>query len=785
VPRILHLTDLHVTKPHTSLDQVWIGADTCLTSEDEAPFDFIVVSGDLSQQAGAKEYEALLKFSEDSLLPRLTDTKDRSRVIFVPGNHDAQWRAPVFEHVRLTDETPDKILTRLGALRERPAQGGTRIKIGDLAHLELYDIKGDAYPSRFANVQSFLESFYQGALGASDCKPFALTDKTPGQDWSCHFFPAQSIVFIGFSSCRHNDEYWHGANIDAAAIAAAQKHVTKLRKAHPGLQVVAVWHHGFSSEIGRPDRLTLQDLGALYGVGARLGFHGHTHLDDLKEHTFLHERFAVIATGSIGAGGSDLPTGVNNQFSIVEVFPSRLRLRRFERHPSNGLFGQKGETQRLSLGRADSADAAPSSIGSHRRTWTVNADGIAGVTVEMENISTNRPLILGVLSPPYCNARGRSEATTEAGSLSIHRFESPDRRIRFSIPHIGARRALRWSYDVSNAVALSREELSLLPERKQWFPNIEEHEDIRSHVVRDDADEFELLIRFVKTAVPTAFRRLVERRTNDASDHHWEPDNVEMARVKLEVLKDGARLHVPAPVVGLRYGIVFAPAPSGRAFPAEASTLTKSVLEECREKHIDALPPLREYLTKALSEAIAGSFPAGGAPGSWVGFLWDAPMRKLLPAFGAFRPASWVARFSAGSAIAGHAFRHARGVAWARDPGGNQAASTIYQERTESGEPHTLEYNWVLSVPLLTNVDGPAIGVISFARQHFESAVGDRHIRELAQLGEAAVDRPDWKRLRTHLHVAFWTTLSEAAELTQAERDYAKQCLAATTSVES
>src|SRR5690242_2364855 len=98
---ILHLSDLHVTEPGQSLDDVWMHPAQALTTLHPNPFDFVVVSGDLTQRASPAEYDELLAFAETRLIP-LVQNKDRARIVFVPGNHDVDWAADIGEPVRLT-----------------------------------------------------------------------------------------------------------------------------------------------------------------------------------------------------------------------------------------------------------------------------------------------------------------------------------------------------------------------------------------------------------------------------------------------------------------------------------------------------------------------------------------------------------------------------------------------------------------------------------------------------------------------------------------------------------
>src|SRR5262245_57651857 len=97
---ILHLSDLHVTEPGQSLDDVWLHPGQAIGTLHPRPFDFVVVSGDLTQRASKHEYDDLLRFAETKLLP-LVPGQNRARIIFVPGNHDVDWSAEIGDPCRL------------------------------------------------------------------------------------------------------------------------------------------------------------------------------------------------------------------------------------------------------------------------------------------------------------------------------------------------------------------------------------------------------------------------------------------------------------------------------------------------------------------------------------------------------------------------------------------------------------------------------------------------------------------------------------------------------------
>lgn len=88
---ILHVSDLHITAHGETLETVWNGPKPVLP---DGRFDFVIVSGDLSQRASEAEYRDLVDFARDHLV-RLLKVKQRERVIFVPGNHDVNWESPI------------------------------------------------------------------------------------------------------------------------------------------------------------------------------------------------------------------------------------------------------------------------------------------------------------------------------------------------------------------------------------------------------------------------------------------------------------------------------------------------------------------------------------------------------------------------------------------------------------------------------------------------------------------------------------------------------------------
>jgi predicted phosphodiesterase len=782
--RILHLSDLHVTDAWESLDEVWQAPKANLRGQ---RFDFIVVSGDLSQAASPEEYERLLLFAETELLG-LLKTRTRARIIFVPGNHDVHWGTSYFELVRLNQLDGDKLATIIERARYRPEDSEYRISIGRLGHFELLR-KTKEYPQRLRHVQDFLDRFYGVEAPSEHDRRFALLERDAG--WSCHTFLDEQVAFVGLSSCEGNDQFWEGARFARPALAAAQSHVEALRAAHPNLLVVAVWHHGLSSDQGRADRLTLRELGAVFNVGASVGLHGHTHEADARHYPMAHGSLLVLSTGSLAAGRSQLPDGIGDQFSILEVQASRVSSSVMQRIHSHDQIAPRSQKTHSFAKDRDEQTAAVSSCAVYRCTHRINDDGIDDVEVELTGLKPSGTVPLAVIGPPYGGLQwsARAEAFSAARSgdaipIDVSETRLAEGRRRYTVTPNADITRLRWTYRISNTVALDREELAWLPHRTAAYPSLFDAEEAIGHTVRFHCGELELRAIFERPELARCPRRrvLAEFRGRDGPDLPWAPDLAEIERVAGGLRVDfdehqNARfeLRVSAPLLGYRYAIVFEPPGELPTYPAPAAALAEVILAECRGTIFDPDYGMRARLTTVIDDVLAGCFETGDV-GEWSVELWHARERVLLPAFGCFKPQSWGFSFAAGAGVVGHAFRHQNKVAWKK---GGGESSVVYREIDLEPGLGGERHDWILSIPLRIDLNGPCIGVLTFAQPtgrapsspverlgFVDSIHNGRHDPRLANL-EAAVT------------IAFWTALSVEPALGQNHLDYAAERLAA------
>ncbi|MDI3288957.1 metallophosphoesterase [Polyangium sp. 15x6] len=797
---ILHLSDLHVTESGQTLDDVWMHPAQALGTLHPAPFDFVVVSGDLTQRGSAAEYDELLEFAEHRVLP-LVVNRERARVVFVPGNHDVDWGADIGEPVRVTSLRTahdfDLLEQEMQRLKRSPDLSDLRIDVGRYGHLDLVKLRAGAeYNKRFANVQRFFDRFYGESLDGRG-RAFDLLDSNEREHWSAHVFPQEKVAFFGFNSCHRNDKYWTGAAISTRAVSAARDFANGLDR---DTLRVAVWHHGFTSERGRPDYLTLQDVGTLYAAGFRIGFHGHTHQESSKLVELFKSRFVIISTGSLGSAAHERPGAVGNQFSVVRLSPSTVSVEVYERDGEAGEYALEPKRKYFEVNWEPVAQAERFvKAREHTRIWSVGDDGIALVEVELRDFVAPVETPIAVLEPPYNNVQAEPRATTWRGRREVKEEPLGGGRVRFMLQGADkTERYLTWSYHLSNAVALTQAELNLLEKRDRWYPNLIDGYDVRSHVVRFESDHLTLALVFAESSGATIEDAypMVERCYEQFGEERWEPVEFEQERCRSHFIvgKTHVELKIPGPIVGYRYSLAYRPGGAGKEYPEAAKWTARALLERCCGK-----PMSNHSLSAKLTEAVGNSIykiatasPWGvqTAPivrsgllserGSWMGMIWDANLRVLCPAFGQFWPQSWAARFTCGSGVAGHAFRFNIAAAWHRDA--HATTSIIYQPSPDHHRLFARHYRWILCFPLrLAPEEESSLGVVCLASEEENTQV-ERALGHLARAICTETMDPEATKLRlmlqTVINAVFWTCVTDPNHgLSESEGRYARHVL--------
>jgi hypothetical protein len=780
--RILHLSDLHLTGQFQTFEEIWSGPSPHLA---HGTFDVVVISGDLSQRAAPAEYDLLYEFLHRSVMPLLKE-RQHHRIVLVPGNHDVDWTANIGDVLSLEEQfaSDPNFGDRLRRASFEPGKSSLRVSIGRYGHLDVLRIAPHRYPSRFENVQAFLNRFYEGSQPPEAFRAFKLTSADDAEHWSAHVFPESGIAFYGFNSCYRNDKYWTGAMLSAKAIERARLHADTYAR---DCIRIAVWHHGLGSDRGRPDYLTTQDIGLLYNAGFRIGFYGHTHRAEHKTfEEIFKDRFLVVSTGSLGASSEDRPDALGNQFSIAQVYPGHIDVEIFNRHGSSGSYERNREKrhhtfQEPAVRRLDQLSHAAR----HQRTWTVEPNGIAKVEIELTDVILRGEVTLGLIEPPFCSVLAEPKAETSTGPIVVERKDLPDGRIRFTLSagQEVSLEWLRWSYRISNCLALNQMDLQARTDAHSSLEHLRPGLDGRPYTVRIPCDELTLTLRFpesfrIKTGADSR-QAVTLRRTEERGLERWINHPKEVKRGRLEGSAHHVQFTITAPLVEHRYLVACEPADAGRPPSADVSQLLSWLLDECREKPStpESLPvALTHVFDEALSR-ILGSTP--GRESSWAGYLWHPEQRKLLTAFGRFPNSVWADCFSWGEGVAGHSLRFGQEASWIR--GAPSHCSLIY--RPALGDSPKNDYSWILCIPLLTSLRDPvAIGVLGFAGNS-RGGPAEQQLREYAQYiartGNRMIDDKEYidfrNRLFSAVHSAFWELIRSWKDLTPRRRYLVQQ----------
>jgi hypothetical protein len=791
--KILHLSDLHVTHDGRELNQLWGRARPAVAGQ---RFDFVVVSGDLTQRAEPVEYAKLKRFLEAEIEPLIVGERAaaKTRVVITPGNHDVDWTVDVFDTLPLANAKAEQAQQWFADSQWRPETQPYRVKTGPFGHTSAFQIRADRYAERFTAVQAFLTDYYAGKLTGPH-RPFELTNPGGAGDWQAHVFPDQHVALLGFSSCYRNDRYWHGAQIHEDAITLARDYIDQIDTGRTFLRI-GVWHHGLESHRSRPDRLTFENLTALVTSGIKVGFHGHVHKSHAQLHRFITDDFALVSTGTLGAASADRPDAVANQFSIVDLHRNRLRVEVYESE-GQGAYSAREDRRRFMYFDLDVE--RPLDISKPVRSWAAHVTrrisldpetGVAKIDVEIDDLDLSEPIVLARVGETFCTAPDRTAMIDRQRLEVAQRQVGGFREFRSDGWPRKHYRRLTWSYRIANAFALTRAELVLL-DRRDDYPHLLDGAGVWAHRVQFDYDRLTLEFKldapsgdyFESFAGVPAVTPIVERRVSGSPP--WERLASEEARAtRIPASSRQCSVSWPSPMANARYGMTFPLANPGEPLPARFAVATSRLVQLCRGTRTlgEALRSgLSTYLEASLKSSLdmSADQESFGEHAVAVGNLWHAGEALLRPCFGFFPPDAWATQFEAGRGIAGHAFRFARPAAWHRSIAGE---FDVIRVPTMAG---TRDYEWILCLPILTSPAGAAIGVFGFAgtREHNTEATNRlaAFAQQIAQ-PEPTADTTVFDRFWYVLNASFWYGLADAAKSSLLDRgviDMSDECSAA------
>lgn len=728
---VLHVTDLHVTAPNTSLENIWTTASDVLRAAKRTEFDFIVVSGDLTQAAQQHEYEQLTRFTDSHLVPRLRPKdgkRARNRIVFVPGNHDVTWfHGTALKKVEPRDLDAGAIKTFL----EQPHTSRVRARITKTGELDLRLRDEKEYGRRFDAVQAFLDGFYEKEPPE---RAFRLVSHDARDHFSAHVFRDEGVAFYGFNTSFHNDEVWRGATLEEDAVTAAVAHA---REHAEGLLWVAVWHHGLAGDRGSPDHLIARDLGFLRFNGFHIGMHGHTHVDEFGDlRDILGEQFPVVATGSFGAGQSERPEGQLNQFALLEIAPSYLYIDRYERRPTT-----QWRRRRLAPYRLRSPIANESRFNDTEYHTTIArldvSTGFTTITTTYEHITLEQELVLAEPAGPFSNTFHDTHADVDGAQMQVTDGVDADGRRRIKLATRGHYPRVSWSLSASNALACDSADVAMrsrtpLAERLRSKGGWSGY-DWLGHRVRVHARELTLAIE--TNGVPLFEKEHVGLKVIDENDREVPS---EASRFDVEVNEDRSRLSVKLerPLLHHRYLLGYQPQRRGSLLSPDLLTLLSDLADVLRSGLLNS--PIRRELTLEVENAVRvvlGLEPASPtndtAPRDevvWYGYLWNQRSGRLETCFGNCPWLSSGTQFEYGKGVVGQTFRTSQPQSYFKT---ESSSSLILEGRTP--------FDWIVAVPLMLSLDSRAIGVIAFAGRDVRG--WDRDIRDYAQR------QADWSNL--------------------------------------
>jgi UDP-2,3-diacylglucosamine pyrophosphatase LpxH len=298
--RIIHLSDLHINSGDdiTSLRNPLI-ADLNRFKEQHGynKPDFLVISGDLTNQATPEEFIKAKEFVETVLRDCGLAS---SSCIIAPGNHDLHWLKNMYEF-------QEGRLVNRAHLKE-----GEYVSLDNNHH---YLIRNQStYPQKFSSFADFYLSIM------SKPYPMAFEEQCPVSEVYLN-----EIQFLNLNSCWEIDQYFpnrSSINLGALARGLADSPNT-------GILKIAVCHHPISGNEKIPNTDFLEQL---KNAGIRIVLHGHVHTKGIESISYydLVRRMYAIGAGSFGAPVHARPESVPRMYNIIEIY-GRERIRVYTR----------------------------------------------------------------------------------------------------------------------------------------------------------------------------------------------------------------------------------------------------------------------------------------------------------------------------------------------------------------------------------------------------------------------------------------------------------------------
>lgn len=743
----LHISDLHF-EPTGNFDRTSVleGMHKLVESYGrDGTFkpDLVFVTGDVANRGADKEYDEAGKFF-DKLLHKLS--LERERLFVVPGNHDI-------------DRTQGWLLARTLANEEESD--------------DFFSNAARSHEKHLAKLRAFREWHARYFKGVRDTDAFSAC--APPTTVAVRGLRVAVLSLNSATFCLDDSDHnklWVGRSWLHHAVSTID-HNADLR--------VALMHHPI-------DWLHDEERGQIKSELAEhvdVVLRGHLHDNEAEAAASATQHVVHLAAGATWQAPRwpkrALLVQVQFDTATLRVHPIcyqkdphrkwTLDTSVFATPDYEGTFAlrrlEAAMPRRPSPLRSGIDESGAGSVKVHRRHWLVGPDGISEVRVVLEEVDCDGGVILALPEPPFCHIVADENATTTASPIKVERDEVAPGLPRFRIPGRVHERRCAWTYTVSNALALDRHDAQLLHAPAPHHGELPRGISGRPHTVLCRYGRFEIQYEFegvadVETMVESP-HAIVERMVDGQGHARWtrDPDEERRCVVAVSPDKKSIVLSVDDPIYKHRYTLAYTPRRLGFPPKVDGIHAAKALLDSCRGARHGADPLVRD-LSRALDTACqnVGCVPPGGQS-SATGFVWNPERALLLPCFGRFTNQGWSARFQYGNGVAGQALRFAKVAAWIR--GADRARSVIFQEKTDAASSYTYAYRWIVSVPLLADVQGPALGIVSFASPVTETS-GDRWFEDIAldASGDAAaIARAKAKTdlLVLHVNAEFWGAL--------------------------
>lgn len=227
---------------------------------------------------------------------------NKDRIIIVPGNHDISWP--------YSRKSMQKV-RRNWSLVELLYHPESRMRWNwtDFSFYQITD--SELYEKRLGQFAKFFNDFYE------DKRTYSLNTK---EQFSVFEFADYKTLFVGFNSCFMNDHLNFFGKINPECISNCYDYIG-LKKFN-GWRKIALWHHDTYGVPNRADFMDERTVQFLIDKGFHIGLHGHLHRTEVCEIKFSADqnvKIPLFGCGSLSAPAHAIPTGMSNQYSILEI----------------------------------------------------------------------------------------------------------------------------------------------------------------------------------------------------------------------------------------------------------------------------------------------------------------------------------------------------------------------------------------------------------------------------------------------------------------------------------